>query len=361
MKRNTRFLRIFALLISVLILYSAFTVFSATYVEDGDWKYEVTQTGDEYYLGGYLGSSTKVRIPALFQTKPVTKINNNAFLNESDIVYVEIPHTIKEIGMNAFYGCTDLTSVEIPSSVELIGANAFYGCKKVTKITINNNTGLKDIPRNCFANCSSVTQVSIAYGVETIGDKAFLNCSSLESIVIPTSITYISDTAFKNCDSLKIVGWNGTYAQTYASENNLTFVSLGDYEEPTEPDTTVDTDPAESTTATDDICTSSSVPTTSVDSTPAISESTDPVESSSGDSGLQKYLIGDTDLSGNVTVKDATLIQKYAASLVQLNKTQLFLANCNGQGDVNVKDATQIQKYCAGFINILFVGTEVEL
>lgn len=364
MKKNIRFFHILSLLIAVLILVSAFTAFSATYVQDGDWKYESTQEKNEYYIAEYLGKSTKIRIPALFQSKPVVKINNNSFLNKSDIEQVEIPQTITEIGMNAFYGCSSLTSVDIPRSVQTIGAYAFYGCEKVKKITIGTSTELKSIPRFCFANCTNVTEVSIAYGVESIGDKAFLNCTSLESIVIPASVKSINDSAFKNCTSLKIIGWNGTYAQEFATKNNLPFVSLGDFVPPSEPETTVATDPVESSSSTIETSSAVSEPDTSTaptESTPVTSVNSDPTETTSEPSGLIKYIIGDTDLSGKVTVKDATLIQKHAASLIKLNKTQMFLANCNGQGDVNVKDATQIQKYCAGFLNILFVGTEVEL
>ena len=59
------------------------------------------------------------------------------------------------------------------------------------------------------------------------------------------------------------------------------------------------------------------------------------------------YIIGDVDLNGKISVKDATIIQKYVAQLVKLSHNQLFVANCDGTGGVNVKDATLIQKYVA--------------
>ena len=56
------------------------------------------------------------------------------------------------------------------------------------------------------------------------------------------------------------------------------------------------------------------------------------------------YVLGDVDLNGTVTVKDATLVQKYAADMVTLDEVQLSVANVVADETVNVKDATAIQK-----------------
>ncbi|MBQ9743289.1 MAG: hypothetical protein IJV88_06445, partial [Ruminococcus sp.] len=58
-------------------------------------------------------------------------------------------------------------------------------------------------------------------------------------------------------------------------------------------------------------------------------------------------LIGDTDMNDKVNVRDATLIQKYAALLENLNDMQKVLADVNFDGKTNVKDATAIQKWVA--------------
>ena len=54
--------------------------------------------------------------------------------------------------------------------------------------------------------------------------------------------------------------------------------------------------------------------------------------------------IGDVDSDGEVTVMDATLVQKYIASLETLTDSQLNVADVNGDGEISVLDATQIQK-----------------
>ena len=376
--------KLLALILTVLLLLSGFVlsfvqVSSAVYLQDGDWKYELpSAASQEYYAASYLGSAQMVKIPALFQNKPVTKVLANALLNKSSIRQVEIPDTIVSLGMNSFYGCISLESIFIPKNVAEIGNNAFYGCTSVVSLTFAEDTALSVIPRNCFSGCSSMVTAVISQGITTISDKAFNNCSSLESVTIYPSVETIHDTAFDGCTLITISGYNDTYAQQYAKDHNIPFASLGDYpypEIPTEPETEPPTEiPTEPVTSPDEVPTepsedpSTDIPTeepteipTEPSTEPSTEPTTKPTEVPTNKPVVNLYKIGDTDLSGTISVKDATIIQKYAASLTNLDKLQLFLANCDGEGGVNVKDATQIQKYCAGFLNILFVGTEVEI
>ena len=59
---------------------------------------------------------------------------------------------------------------------------------------------------------------------------------------------------------------------------------------------------------------------------------------------------GDVDLNGEVNVKDATLIQKYAAKSVDLAGQALKNADADENGEVNVRDATTVQKFVAGSV-----------
>lgn len=61
----------------------------------------------------------------------------------------------------------------------------------------------------------------------------------------------------------------------------------------------------------------------------------------------EKFIYGDVDMDGVVTVKDATAIQKGLAGLEYLTAVQRYLADPNGEG-VTVKSATAIQKHIAG-------------
>lgn len=62
-----------------------------------------------------------------------------------------------------------------------------------------------------------------------------------------------------------------------------------------------------------------------------------------------KSILGDVDNDGAVNIKDATMIQKAAASIITLTDEENIRADANNDQKTNVKDATAIQKFVAGF------------
>ena len=59
-------------------------------------------------------------------------------------------------------------------------------------------------------------------------------------------------------------------------------------------------------------------------------------------------LVGDADMDGKVTIKDATTIQKYVADIE--TSIDLTNADCDFDAKITIKDATQIQKFVAELI-----------
>lgn len=70
-------------------------------------------------------------------------------------------------------------------------------------------------------------------------------------------------------------------------------------------------------------------------------------------------LYGDADSDGVIKIKDATLVQKFAAALVGSESLNLETADCSSNDEVNVIDATLIQKYLAEFENTGLTGSAV--
>ena len=54
---------------------------------------------------------------------------------------------------------------------------------------------------------------------------------------------------------------------------------------------------------------------------------------------------------GDISVVDATLVQKHIVSLEKLTDLQKKSAEVNGDGEISVVDATLIQKYIVGLEN----------
>ena len=166
----------------------------------------------------YCSSLTDVILP-----DNLTEIGSGAFSRCSSLTSVNIPENITKLYSYMFYDCQSLVNITIPESITELDTYAFYGCTSLASVNIPG--GVTKICDGVFKNCKNLTEVSIPDNVTSIGYEAFSGCESLESIAIPKSVTSISASAFNNDDNLTMYGRAGSYAETYANENNIPFVA----------------------------------------------------------------------------------------------------------------------------------------
>lgn len=439
---NKRSFIVISVAVLVLFVVSSFSVFAGVSFYYDDWSLEIPSSANstEYYVDGYDGDETSVVIPSVVFDRKVTRINDYAFLNNTKIEECVIADTVRVIGESAFYGCTSLKVVDISDSVDSIGKNAFYGCSSLCKVNLSENSRIKVIPVSCFNNCSKLDSFTIPQGIESIGNFAFMSCSELKVLVIPPSVESIAPNAFFGCANLTIYGWDDTYAQQYAKDFNINFVSYGEYIEPTYPPVTTEVRVTEVTTETvfvegtqnttsyvpadKDDNTESTFDTNFTDpaetivntdmtqgqTTTAVADKTDPYESVHttivtdpcetvvgteitqvttttavvDNTGLtegkkpssfqdtttenssqptapavNKDMLGDVNGDGKVNIKDATLIQKFAAKLIDLTDDEKLRADVNADNKNNVKDATAIQKFVAKIETGFPIGEQI--
>jgi len=153
----------------------------------GDFEYEITDE-DEVVITGYTGDDDEVDIPATIDGRPVTKIGEEAFMDQFGIYSVTIPPGVTEIGDRAFNWANFLQKVTIPNSVIRIGEAAFE-YTQLWSVTIPES--VTEMGPYAFANIALLGSVTLPGSLAEIPDYAFYECVGLKSVVIPEGVVRI--------------------------------------------------------------------------------------------------------------------------------------------------------------------------
>lgn len=208
-------------------LMGQITTGAETYFASDDYKYTFRYDGT-VAIAGYLGTSADLDIPSQINGSSVTEISWGAFRKYEGLTDVNFPNTLRTIGDSAFYGCKNLVNVVIPESVSKIGASAFYGCTSLETVEIKGSP--ESIEKYSFNRCSALKKFYIPDTVVSVGEYAFYGCSSLEAVYIPPTVNYIEEHAFDLCNRLTIYGYVDSYAETFAGDRGIEFISVGEME-----------------------------------------------------------------------------------------------------------------------------------
>lgn len=303
----------------------------------------------------------------------------------------------------AYFEPPVLTKVVIPKSCQYIGYYAFYGCESLKNITLN---GGELVEIDAFQNngCETITlpstmrvidddsftgknlkTVNLNDGLQYIGEGAFFSMGKIKSVTVPASVTHIGEHAIgyyppdpdnpfvlsEVIPNFVIYGTSGTEAQTYADRNGIQFNSIAS-------GTTVKGTAKSYLSADDTVTIQLEKSGVAVYETTVKGNSTDysisgvangtytmrvskkshadreyTVKVSSADvtQNVEIFPIGDVNSDGDISVVDATLVQKYIVGLEKLTDLQKKSAEVNGDGEISVVDATLIQKYIVGLEN----------
>ncbi len=176
----------------------------------------------------------------------LTSIEANAFSGCSALKTIKLPNTLTSIGATVFSECRSLESIDIPENITDLPEYMFSECVKLKSVTLPKNLinisngifrgceSLKviDIPDNITSigeaafNHSGLISVEIPGKVTEIGDYAFSYSKDLKKIIIPKSVNSIGKDVFEGCTELTIYGKTGSYAETYAKDNNIKFMAI---------------------------------------------------------------------------------------------------------------------------------------
>lgn len=208
------------------------------------FQYQVSE--NEVTIVGYVGTiEGTLEIPAEIDGLPVTRVEDDAFIKQNQLVEVVIPASVIEIGSTAFHDCENLQVftvaeenpvycvkngllldkgekvlircpsgrygevTDIPDTVFLISDAAFADCSSLSKIELP--VSVLSIGAMAFSNCTALYDITLPKDLQTIGDGAFMNCTAIQRMILPENLRRIGMMAFSNCQSLSEV--------TVAAEN----------------------------------------------------------------------------------------------------------------------------------------------
>lgn len=152
-----------------------------------------------------------------------------------------------------------------------------------------------------FATNTKVQEVILSDQITSIAEGAFAQCGSLTKLVIPGSVTQIGENALQSCDQVVIYAPADSYAITYAKENEIAYVCI------------------------------------------------------------ETYVLGDANGDGEITLMDATVIQRYLSNL-PVSDPDIVVRNGDIEGEgIEVSDATWIQRHIAKMVIPYEVGKVVTI
>ena len=218
----------------------------------------------------------------------VTGVNTNAFAENSKLLGITLPASIRSIGVGAFYGCDQLEGVTMKGEApESVGTGAFAGCPALTAVSVKsfyadsygvsyenpyweagdciaiaaddayysdwivldeNGSNGKGVSFDCSgdrATLNSYPDYALSdgeatipqvvayqgkvYPVVVIGSNAFA-ASRVVSVALPDTVTEIANGAFGNCKQLQTVTLSDALTVigegAFANDTALTSIAL---------------------------------------------------------------------------------------------------------------------------------------
>ncbi len=163
--------------------------------------YTLDATTSSYSVSGIGTCHDKnIVIPSTYNQLPVTRIENYAFYECSDLISIVILNSVTSIGDWAFSTCSSLRDIILPQNITRIESNTFLCCSSLSKITIPNSA--TRIGEDAFCGCSNLTSIVIPDSVKSIDEGAFARCSSLTSVTFENTTCWSAFQKF-NAENVK--------------------------------------------------------------------------------------------------------------------------------------------------------------
>ena len=375
------------------------TIDKWTEIDFGDESSNPTYYSRNLYINNQL--VTKANLTT------ATKISNYAFTSCESLTSITIPDGVTSIGGGAFRNCSSLTSINIPDGETRIGDWTFHGCSSLTSINIPNS--VTSIGDDAFSDCSNLSDVfysnsdtewnniSIGSGNDylasanvhynTSSDDYFETSRTEADCTTDGVIEYKCPHGYTKTGKIPAYGHNlinGICSRCGKNELEC-FESAHPYEDNCDESWTINKPGAKSVSITfssqtevedgydyieiydgKDNLIGTYTGTTLASQCITVTGDTVRIRLTSNSSNScygfsidsivaepNALSLGDVNGDGEITILDATCIQKYIVQLEDFTDKQKEVADVNGDGTIDIMDSTQIQKYIVQLIDTL--------
>lgn len=156
----------------------------------------------------------------IFKTPSSLKTIGKSTFSKSGIRHIELPSSVTKIEEQAFDNCTNLTTVEVPASVTEIKTGAFNFCENLTAINVaTGNTKYASLD-GMLCSKDKKTLVTFPAGkadskytlipyFDTVGEYAFYSSNKVGNITFPKSVVNIEDRSLALCKNIKSLSFMG--------------------------------------------------------------------------------------------------------------------------------------------------------
>ena len=335
--------KVLSITLCLVMVLSIFTVLPLSAAADdnvcGDFTY-VVLADDTAKITGYSGTDTEVVIPGTVDGYTVTELGA-VFNGNAAVTSVTIPDTVTSIGDYAFYKCYQLSVVELPPALLTIGENAFGYCYKLPNLTIPGTVTF--IGTYAFNNCDSFTEITVPDSVVSMGYDVFSWSDSLTNVTLPSGMTSIPKYTFSACTAMK----NYTVPDGITTIGDQAFYYSG-LRTVTIPKTVtkIENGAFIGTGLTDVYYAGTEEEWNAI----SIGSSNAPLNNAVMHFATSSYILGDVDGDGDVSIIDATYIQRYEVNItIPVSDEDILLrGDVDGDGEVTIIDATMIKRYDIG-------------
>ena len=189
---------------------------------DGKWEYYIEEDDGVDYavVERYNGNEENVTVPSVLGECLVRGIYEDCFYENSTVITVTLPDSIRYVDDWFITDCSSLTTVNVGKEVEYLTRRMSYDCPRLQNINVvelnPNFASIDGVLMNkskteiiYYAEGRAATEYTIPNSVIKIWGDAFSYNKNLKKVNFGKNITTIEDGAFWACENIKVALFDG--------------------------------------------------------------------------------------------------------------------------------------------------------